>query len=235
MSLVFPSQGTSHHPSLWAKIRSGLSGRPLHRSLPLIAILAIGLAVSFGAHIITKEWDQQIRKENFDRLAQEEIQEIQASVLSTAATLRSIRGLFNASATVDRDDFHAFVESLEVAHMVQALEWIPRVPHAARSEYEEAARRGGFPVFEFTERASHGDMVRAGDREEYFPVYYVEPYAGNEPAIGFDLGSNATRLVALDRARASGRAVATARITLVQETGEQYGFLIPHFPNELMI
>ena len=226
MSLVFPSQGRNHGPLLWAATRSWLSGRSLHRSLPLVVILVVGLAASLVAQIITKEWDQQSRKEIFDRLAQEEIQKIQANVLTTAATLRSIRGLFNASATVDRDEFHAFVESLEVADMVQALEWIPRVPHAARSEYEEAARRGGFPVFEFTERASQGAMVRARDREEHFPVYYVEPYEGNERALGFDLGSDPTRLAALNDARASGRVVATARITLLQETGAQYGFRI---------
>lgn len=226
MSLVFPSQGRNHGPSLLADTRSSLSGHPLLRSLPLVVILVIGLAASLGAHIITKEWDRQSGTEQFDRMAQEQIQAIQANVLTTVATLRSIRGLLNASATVDRDEFHAFVESLEVADMVQALVWIPRVPHAARSEYEEAARRDGFSVFEFTERASQGAMVRAGDREEYFPVYYVEPLVGNEPALGFDLGSNATRLTALNNARASGREVATARITLVQETGEQYGFLI---------
>ena len=60
----------------------------------------------------------------------------------------------------------------------------------------------------------------------YFPVYYVEPYAGNAAALGFDLGSNSARLKPLSRARDSGNMVATSRITLVQETGDQYGFLI---------
>jgi len=226
MSLVFPSQAGNLGPAPLADRRRGLSGRLLHRNLPLIVILVIGLAASLGAHIITKDWDQHNREQHFDRLAQEQIRKIQANVLTTAATLRSIRGLFNASATVDRDEFRAFVETIEVADMVQALEWIPLVPHPARSEYEEAARRDGFPAFEFTERTSQGAMVRAGYREEHFPVYYVEPHAGNERALGFDLGSDATRLAALDHARASGREVATERITLVQETGEQYGFLI---------
>lgn len=226
MSRVFPSQAGTHGSSLRADTLRGLLGRRLHRSLPIVVILIIGLAASFGAHIVTKEWDQRIRKQHFDHSAQEQIRAIQANLLSTAATLRSIRALFNASNLVDRDEFQAFVQSLETADMVQALEWIPRVPNAARAEYEEAARRDGFPDFEFTERASQGAMVPAGDREEYFPVYFVEPYVGNERALGFDRGSNATRLAALDHARASGREVATARITLVQESGEQYGFLI---------
>ena len=68
-------------------------------------------------------------------------------------------------------------------------------------------------------------MVRAGPRKEYFPVYYVEPYKGNEIALGFDLASNPIRLKALNLSRDTGELVATARITLVQETSDQFGFM----------
>ena len=69
-------------------------------------------------------------------------------------------------------------------------------------------------------------MVRAGERDEYFPVYYVEPLERNKRAVGFDLASNEARLEALVSSRDSGEMVATGRITLVQETGEQSGFLV---------
>ena len=71
-----------------------------------------------------------------------------------------------------------------------------------------------------------GSMMRAGQRDEYFPVYYVEPLERNERALGFDLASNATRLKALELSRDSGAILATGRITLVQETGKQSGFLV---------
>ena len=54
----------------------------------------------------------------------------------------------------------------------------------------------------------------------------MEPHAGNEAALGFDLASNSERLDAIERARDSGRPVATKRIRLVQETGDQFGFLL---------
>jgi PAS domain S-box-containing protein len=69
-------------------------------------------------------------------------------------------------------------------------------------------------------------MVRAPQRKEYFPVYFVEPYKGNEIALGFDLGSDPTRLKPLERSRDTGEMVATARIKLVQETAGQFGFLV---------
>ena len=69
-------------------------------------------------------------------------------------------------------------------------------------------------------------MAPAGIRPEYFPVYQVAPYQGNEATLGFDLASSPTRLQALNAARASGEPRATARITLVQENAEQFGFLV---------
>ena len=102
-------------------------------------------------------------------------------------------------------------------HAIQALEWIPRVPKRSRQKYEEEARHGGFRSFEFTERLSSVQMVRAGEREEYFPVFFVAPFQGNEKALGFDLASDPVRRQALQSSADSGQMVATNRIKLVQE------------------
>ncbi len=69
-------------------------------------------------------------------------------------------------------------------------------------------------------------MVAARRRDEYFPVHYMEPLAGNEAALGFDLGSNPIRRKALRQAWESGKPVASAPITLVQESGSQSGILL---------
>ena len=69
-------------------------------------------------------------------------------------------------------------------------------------------------------------LIPAEERSEYFPVTYLEPYSGNETALGFDLGSNPSRYAALREARDSGNPVATQRIVLVQEVANQFGFLV---------
>ncbi len=114
-------------------------------------------------------------------------------------------------------------EILNRYNSVQALEWIPRVPHPQRADYESRMKEV-FPEFEFTERLEQGKMVKAGERNEYLPVYYLEPYIGNEAALGFDLASSQTRLEALMKSRDSGIPQATASIALVQEKGRQKGF-----------
>jgi CHASE1-domain containing sensor protein len=77
-----------------------------------------------------------------------------------------------------------------------------------------------------SERDDQGRLKPFNKKAEYFPVYYVEPYGGNEAALGFDLASNNTRLSGLILARDTNQKVATARIQLVQEKEkDQYGFL----------
>ena len=107
---------------------------------------------------------------------------------------------------------------------IQALEWIPRVTDNQRSEREaQAAQR--IPGFMFTERVASGEMVRATDRMAYYPVYYLEPVAGNEAALGYDLGSNSLRLDAIHRARDSGEMQLSQGLKLVQAGNEADGLL----------
>jgi PAS domain S-box-containing protein len=163
----------------------------------------------------------------FERQTDHLVQALMAAVGSYADILYSIEGLFRASQSVDRGEFAKFVErSLSRYSGIQALEWIPRVPDGKRALYEANARQDGFPDFQLTELNPQGQLVAALHREEYFPVYYVEPYAGNENALGFDLASNPERLEAMNRARNTGGPIASSRIRLVQEAGRQFGILV---------
>ena len=152
---------------------------------------------------------------------------IQDALQNHLIDLEGLCNFFNASTSVTRKAFAAFVApTLKTRPGIQAFEWIPRVTYPERPLFEAEARRDGLPDYQIYQLDSKGNRVTAGPRQYYYPVYYVEPLAGNEPTVGFDLGSNPARLDAVDNATDTGQAVATERITLVQETGTQSGFLI---------
>ena len=96
----------------------------------------------------------------------------------------------------------------------------------ARLELEAKTRAEGSESFQISERMPSGEMVAAARREEYFPVYYLEPLAGNHAAFGFDLASESVRREALYAARDSGGAYASTRVKLVQDMGDQWSVLI---------
>jgi two-component system cell cycle sensor histidine kinase/response regulator CckA len=152
--------------------------------------------------------------------------------------LEALDRFFNASLQVDRRQFTKFVApALKTRPGVQAFEWIPQVAYSERARFEAAARRDGLQGYQFYQLDARGHHVPVSPRQYYYPVYYVEPLAGNEPAVGFDLGSHPARLAALDQACDTGQPTVTERITLVQETGAQAGFLIyiPIYRQEIPI
>ena len=196
------------------------------RSLPTIVTGLAGVMVSLWGFLFLLGREQQLLDANFRSMARDQVATVEREIQANLEVLESLRAFYSAVPGAGHAEFTAFVEPLLEQHRtIQALEWIPRVPLAERGEYVSQARRH-YPKFAITERQAQGVMAPAGTRSEYFPVYYVAPYEGNEAALGFDLASNQTRLQALNSARASGQPTATARITLVQEDAKQFGFLV---------
>ena len=198
-------------------------------AVPLTTItLVVGIGLTVFAVLALRSQElSNIITVLFERDAQDRITAIQREANEASEVLYHLKALRAASVTVTRNEFETFAASLfhELVG-IQALEWIPRVPHAERRAYERAAEADGLIDFRIRERSPEGEMVPASDRDEYFPVYYVVPMEENEAAVGFDLGSNEARLEALNLARDTGEAVATEPITLVQEMGQQHGFLL---------
>jgi len=198
-----------------------------YRCGPAALVMCAGVALSLALFLVARAWEQDRVRAEFARAAASRVHALKDHLDINLHELKSLGALYAASPTVNRSQFREFVSRfLADRPGIQALEWIPRVPDSRRAEYEQAAREDGFAGFQFTDRRAQGQMVRAARRAEYFPVYFVEPYKGNEIALGFDLASNPVRRETLDQSRDTGLMVASARITLVQETGDQFGFLV---------
>ncbi|MCI0396078.1 MAG: CHASE domain-containing protein, partial [Chloroflexi bacterium] len=197
------------------------------RRLTVTVPLAVAFAVTVVVFVLASAREQQAGRLEFERRADTLTNALVENFNDYVDLLSSIKGFYASSSEVERPEFHTFVElALDRQPGVQVLAWIPHVPGPLRAGYETAARQEGYPGFQITEQDRQGRIVPAAARAEYFPIYYLEPYAGNEPALGFDVASDPARLEALTRARDTGRPTATGPVILVQETGDQPGFLI---------
>ena len=162
---------------------------------------------------------------------QEKVEQVQSQIegriKQTLNQLESVSSLYKASKSVERDEFHKFVEPyLSGNPWIQALEWVPRVSATERAVYEAAAKQEGFPDFQITERNNQQTLVTASARGEYYPVYYLEPFQDNKLSMGFDLGSDTERLRTLMVSASVGAPASTCPITLVQQPLQREGFLI---------
>ena len=172
-------------------------------------IFAVGALLSILVFNLIKSNQTKTWENEFSNLVQKEMILLIGKLEVNMQVLLGVRSLFNSSVHVDREEFKTFVAPiLERNSFIQALEWIPRVPDSLRSEFEEGARKEGYPDFGFQELSKEKVLTRANSRLEYFPVYYLEPLEGNQAALGFDLASNEVRKKSLLESRDSGKAAA---------------------------
>jgi len=204
-----------------------------YRTLMMVGFFCVAITVLSFVFLRGREISS--RHMEFDQIAHSHAATIQRQIGVDLEIVRSIVGLYAASDVVTRDEFHKFTRETLLRHPeLQALEWAPRVLSWERPRYEERARRHGAAGFQLTQRDAQGHLVRAQEREVYYPVFFLEPLVGNEDALGFDLGSEPSRLAALEKARDTGLPMTTAPVSLVQEDGTQVGVLVfyPIYKNE---
>ncbi len=189
--------------------------------------LTLFFALAVIGFLFANQQEQKSLEIEFARSGEVAGDSLDKHIVRYLEVVHGIQSYFASTGSVSRDQFRTFVgRTLQRIPGIQALSWNPRVTAAERAAYEAAARRDGSPQFSITERDKDGRLVRAAGRSEYVTVYYIEPYASNKDALGYDVYSQPTRRAALDLARDSGEAVVTAPITLVQETGAQTGVLV---------
>lgn len=143
---------------------------------------------------------------------------------SYTAALYGGVGLFDASTSVERSEWKAYVDGLHLNENypgVQGMGFAQIIPKNQVATHEKLIRSQGFPNYTI--------RPLTPSREIYSSIIYIEPFdERNQRAFGYDMLSEPTRREALERAWKTGAPAMTGRVTLLQETTTdvQYGFLI---------
>jgi PAS domain S-box-containing protein len=190
--------------------------------VPYLALAVVLLLAALAAAYVsaTTETRDRLRFENAVRRT---TGDIERRLAAHVALLRAGAGLFAAQDEVTRQEFHAFVERLELAQSypgVQGIGFGARVTAGDSEAVVNKVRSEGFADYK---------VRPPGEREEYLPVLYLEPpNRRNLGALGFDMSSEPVRREVMERARDTAEPAATGRVTLIQETEQppQSGFLI---------
>ena len=191
----------------------------------VLVIMIAGLGISSFSALWLYETEEKVLIAEFQKEVDKRAASLDRELSINLEALRSLGILFDSEQLPDYPTFKKQARRILNRHPnIQALEWIPKIPHSQQMPFLNDIRVY-FPGFQISERQKQGIMVPVSSRAEYFPVYFVEPYKGNEKALGFDLSSSDKRRKTLEESRLSGLPLATASITLVQEQAKQKGFL----------
>lgn len=187
------------------------------------AVFGGALMVSFVAAVYVHRTTQSKDRARFENSVKQVSTALQSRLDTHVALLRAGTGLFAASVSVEPDEFHRFVSQFDLPNHypgIQGIGFSLKLQPEERKQVIEQMRKAGHPDFK---------IWPEGDRPEYHTIVYLEPSdRRNQAAIGFDMTTEPVRRAAMERARDTGAAVASGRVTLVQEIEEpkQPGFLI---------
>ncbi|MFS8118363.1 MAG: adenylate/guanylate cyclase domain-containing protein [Microcoleus sp.] len=204
------------------------------RYIPAGLTLVLGVGFSALSFALVWNWEDKRRDYEMHRRIDDISIGIERQINSDLDAVLALSDYMKAFSVVERSSFTSFVgRPLSVHPSLQLLAWAPRVSNLERPNYEAKARTETDPSFEITERGPGGELRKAGQRSEYFPAFYVEPTAGNETTLGFDLASHPEIRAAIDQARDTGEMVVTSYAGLTQGNSAELGLLaiVPIYQN----
>src|SRR6266581_1761083 len=190
---------------------------PMHYRWLRWAVLAASLAFSAAS---TYYFGVQVRQEahsRFETVAVGVANDVHSRIRAYGDVLFALRGLFDSSNEVTRDEFHQFAQALSLGERypgVTNISFSFRVPHARKLQFERAVRAErsllvkGLPEFA---------IKPPGERPEYMVLTFLEPMGKNVVAWGLDLNADPLRRSAVDRARDSGQISASSGVTLLRD------------------
>jgi PAS domain S-box-containing protein len=186
-------------------------------------VLGVGLLITYMSWNNAQQDAVRSLQLEFEFRTHEIITRIQDRLSSYEQILLGGVGLFNASNSVERDQFYDYVNSLHIHTKypgIQGVGFSLWVPAEQKASHIEKIRREGFP--DYTIRPEN-------DREAWTSIIYLEPFTGrNLRAFGYDMYSESTRHTAMERARDQAETAISGKVKLLQETDKdvQAGFLM---------
>ncbi|MBN1905740.1 MAG: response regulator [Deltaproteobacteria bacterium] len=173
-----------------------------------VFVLLISLFLSAITFMIIREKEHLLQREYFINTTDRGFRYFELAGSHAISIIGLLNSFYNSSDSITRDEFEGFAADLLKAYpFLDTLEWVPKVKGIERLAFEQKARMDGVENYQFLYRGQDNMMYPAKEKDEYFPVYYAEPYSGNEEIIGYDLSTNEKVYTAMGQSSSTGKVV----------------------------
>lgn len=207
----------------------------------LLTVTSATLSLLLLAGVGTLEsWEKERMRLTLKQRADILASDLKMTLHRELEAVRALRSHFHASILVERDEFRRFSQQfLEDLPDLVALSWNPLIPVAQREALERKAQAEGLPQYAVRAFPEEGGLTGAlapafpapafPAPAFHVPVFYIVPMDAHEALLGLDFASDPLRREALERARDSGLAAATApiRLGLTPQTGRGILLFVP--------
>jgi len=179
----------------------------------------LGLALTVAGVVWQLHSISAAAHEKFERRAERIERDVRRNLALAVYGLNGLRGVFAADGQMGRNQFRAWVASRDLPVEfpgVRGFGYIERVKREDLETFVAAQRVDGRPDF---------TVETAGNAPDLYVVKYAEPVASNRSSPGKDVGREAVRREAVERAARSGTAALSGSITLALNDKRSPGFL----------
>jgi HD-GYP domain-containing protein (c-di-GMP phosphodiesterase class II)/CHASE1-domain containing sensor protein len=211
-----------HNPGKHARLWLRRTTRQPAHFFAVLTILGIGVAMSFALFFVVHRWEHDQGRTDFEYAATHPVEAVRRAAERIELVHEAVREFFYGGPNVTRDGFATtVVPFFPHAPSLRVWHWAPRIFCADRNSFEESARREGLADFQVTEPNAQKRIVRAGERDEYFPVWYAVSQTGDQPPLGWDVASTTAVRSAMEQSRDSDALVTTGVLHVSGEDGEE--------------
>ncbi len=185
----------------------------------VIGTMLIGFFVTGNLVLDAQKTIRQISGARFSYFTDLVVEDVERGINRVVYGLRSLRGLYLASDQVTREEFETMVQSRDLKQEFPGaigFGLIERIEKENLPSFIEEVRQDGAAEFE---------VKTQGDAADLYVIKYIFPLSQNRRAWGYDVGSEATRRAAAEKAVLTGRPTISGRIELVQDEEKTSGFL----------
>lgn len=194
-----------------------------YNKFTILFFFFFSLLFSIFTWMMAKDYYDAQNKEKFHEYTHESIKKIENRLLRCGDILSAGASYINSSDYVSQQDWHSFVEGLNIEENYPSMQGYGFSIMLKPNEVvplEQKMRAQGNTSF---------TLKPEGVREQYSSILYLEPLdKRNAAAIGYDMYSNQTRKIAMDIARDTGKTTLSGKVILVQEIdkNKQSGMLL---------
>jgi signal transduction histidine kinase len=186
------------------------------------AVLVVALLLTALASYYVRQNVEARERERFEEIVGATERAVDRRMQTYIDAMLDGRGLFAASESVTREEWEAYVAGSDLKQRypgIQAIAYAERVPLDRREAHVRRVRAEGISSY---------SLRPPGERYEYFPLVYVEPFEGdNRALLGHDFYSDSVNRAAMEQARDTGLPRASGKVDLAgMGISRQTGFLV---------
>ncbi len=143
----------------------------------VVSILIFGLCFSGALAFVLHKGEDGLLATKFNKDVKEQAISLAKELEVNVEALHSMSLLFNQFQPPNLIRFQEEARKIiDRRPAIEALIWAPTIPVQKKTSFTEDMQPY-YPGFAITEFNSNNEYVTASDRDEYYPIYYMEPRA----------------------------------------------------------